>query len=58
MNLSVFFNFELKKCFRVPTPWDLYGAEWDEHSCSLWHISAIFAILAVLATSVTPCYPL
>ena len=25
-----FFYFELKKCFRVPTPWGLYGAEWDE----------------------------
>ena len=30
MNLLVFFNFEPKKCFRVPTPWGLYGAEWDE----------------------------
>ena len=30
MNLLVFFDFELKKCFRVPTPWGLYGAEWDE----------------------------
>ena len=34
-NLLVFFDFEPKKCFRVPTPWGLYGAEWDEHSCSL-----------------------
>ena len=30
MNLLFFFNFEPKKCFRVPTPWGLYGAEWDE----------------------------
>ena len=30
MNLLVFFNFEPEKCFRVPTPWGLYGAEWDE----------------------------
>ena len=30
MNLLVFFNFEPKKCFRVQTPWGLYGAEWDE----------------------------
>ena len=30
MNLLVFFDFEPKKCFRVPTPWGLYGAEWDE----------------------------
>ena len=29
-----FFDFEPKKCFRVPTPWGLYGAEWDERSCS------------------------
>ena len=35
MNLLVFFNFELKKCFRVPTPWGLYGAEWDESLYSL-----------------------
>ena len=27
MNLLVFFDFELKKFFRVPTPWGLYGAE-------------------------------
>ena len=25
-----FFDFEPKKCFRVPTPWGLYGVEWDE----------------------------
>ena len=30
MNLLVFFDFEPKKCFRDPTPWGLYGAEWDE----------------------------
>ena len=29
MNLLIFFNFEPKKCFRVATPWGLYGAEWD-----------------------------
>ena len=29
-NLLVFLDFEPKKCFRVPTPWGLYGAEWDE----------------------------
>ena len=23
-------DFEPKKCFRVPTPWGLYGVEWDE----------------------------
>ena len=35
MNLLVFFEFEPKKCFRVPTPWGLYAAEWDERSCIL-----------------------
>ena len=35
MNLSVFFDFEPKKCFRVPTSWGLYGAEWDYRFCSL-----------------------
>ena len=29
-NLLVFFVVEPKKCLRVPTPWALYGAEWDE----------------------------
>ena len=29
LNLLVSFDFEAKKCFRVPTPWGLYGAEWD-----------------------------
>ena len=29
-NRLVFFDFEPKKCFRVPTPWGLFGAEWDE----------------------------
>ena len=36
MNLLVFFfDFEPKNCFRVPTPWGLYGAEWDERFCTL-----------------------
>ena len=35
MNLLVFFDFELKKCFGVPTLWGLYGLEWDERLCSL-----------------------
>ena len=34
-NLLVFSDFEPKKCFRVPTLWGLYGAEWDERLCSL-----------------------
>ena len=52
MNLLVFFDFEPKKFFRVPTLWGLYGAEWDERLCSLCTFSAIFGMLAVLATSV------
>ena len=24
------FDFDLKKCFRIPTSWGSYGAEWDE----------------------------
>ena len=52
MNLLVFFDFEPKKCYRVPTPWGLYGAEWDER------FSAMFGMLAVLATLVTPWYRL
>ena len=35
MNLLVFFDFEPKKCSRVPTLWGLYGAEWDERLGSL-----------------------
>ena len=35
MNLLVFFDFEPKKCFRVPTPLGLYGAKWDERLSSL-----------------------
>ena len=58
MNLLVFFDFEPKQCFRVPTLWGLYGAEWDERSRSLCTFSPIFGMLAVLATLVTPWYPL
>ena len=58
MNLLVFFDFEPEKCFRVPTPCGLYGAEWDKRFLQFMHFPAIFAMLAVLATSVTPWYPL
>ena len=34
-SFGFFFDFEPKKCFRVPTPWGLYGAEWDERLCTL-----------------------
>ena len=35
MNLLVGFDFEPKKCFQVPSPQGLYGAEWDERFCNL-----------------------
>ena len=35
VNLLLILDFEPKKCFRVPTPWVLYGAERDERSCLL-----------------------
>ena len=35
MNLLVFFDFEPKKCFPVPTPLGLNGAKWDERLRSL-----------------------
>ena len=57
MNLLVFFDFEPKKCFRVPTPLGLYGAKWDERM-QFMHFSAIFAMLGVLANLMTPWYPL
>ena len=40
--LVFFFDFELKKCFRVPTPWGLYGAEWDERFMQFMHFSSNF----------------
>ena len=39
MNLLVVFYFEPKRCFRVPTQWGLYGAEWDER---LYAVYALF----------------
>ena len=58
MNLLVFFDFEPKKFFRVPTLWGLYGGGVGRVLMQFMHFSAIFAMLAVLATSVTPWYPL
>ena len=58
MNLLVFFDFKLKKCFRGP---DSIGFVWGGVGRALtqfMHFPAIFAMLAVLATSVTPWYPL
>ena len=37
----VFFDFEPKKCFRVPTPWGLYGVEWDER-CAVYALFSCF----------------
>ena len=54
MNLLVFFDFEPKKFFRVPTLWGLYGAEWDERLCSLCKFSAIFAMFVDLGDPVVP----
>ena len=55
MNLLLFFDFERKRC--------LYGIcmgfVWDRVGrLQFMHFLAIFAMLVVLATSVTPCYPL
>ena len=58
MNLLVFFDFEPKKCFRVPTLWGFVWGGMGRALMQFMHFSAIFAMLAVLATSVTPWYPL
>ena len=55
-NLLVVFNFEPKKVFPAP---DSMGFVWGGVGRALMqftHFSAIFAVLAVLATSVTPWY--
>ena len=58
MNLLVFFDFEPKKCFRVPTPLGFVWGGLGRALMQFMHFPAIFAMLAVLATSVTPWYPL
>ena len=55
MNLLVFFVFEPKKCFRVPTPQGFYGVEWDKQ---FMQFLVIFFMLPFLATLVTLWYPL
>ena len=58
MNLLVFFDFELKKVFPGS---DSMGFVWGgvgRAPMQLMHFLAIFAMLGVLATSVTPWYPL
>ena len=57
MNLLVFFDFEPKKCFPGA---DSIGFVWGGVGRALvqfMHFSAIYAMLAVLATSVNPWYP-
>ena len=53
-----FFNVEPKRFFRVLTPWGLYVAEWNKRFVQFSPFAAIFAMWAVLATSVNPWYPL
>ena len=58
MNLLVFFLFRAEKVFRGP---HVMGFVWGRVGRALlqfMHFSAIFAMLAVLETSVAPCYPL
>ena len=56
-SFGFFFDFEPKKCFRVPTAW---GFVWGGvgREMQFMHFLAIFAMSAVLATSVTSWYPL
>ena len=35
MNLLAFLDFEPRKCFRLPTPWGLYGAD-VVYGCAWW----------------------
>ena len=53
MNPLVLFHIEPKKCLQVPTPWGLYGTEWDKRLCRLYTFSAILAMLVVFVTLVT-----
>ena len=52
MNLLVLFDVELKKCFRVPTPWGLCGAEWNERFLQFLQFLVGLAMSAFLATLV------
>ena len=57
MNLLVLFLRSAEKMFLGPNS---VGFVWGEVARALMrymHFSAIYAILAVLATSVAPCYP-
>ena len=52
-----FFDFEPNKCL-VPDPMGFVWGGVGRALMQLMHFSAIFTMLAVLATSVTPWYPL
>ena len=57
MNLLVFFDFEPKKCFRVPTLWGLYGAEWDERFCNLCTLFSQFCYVGGFGDLGDPVVP-
>ena len=58
MNLLVFFDVEPKKYFRVPTPMGFVSRGFGRAFMLFMHFSAVFGMLAGLATKVTPWYPL
>ena len=58
INLLVFFDFEPKKVFPGPNSIGFVWGGVGQALMQFMHFSAIFAMSAVLATSVTPCYPL
>ena len=58
MNLLVFFDFEPQKCFRAPTPWGLYGAEWDKHLIAVYAFFSHFCFFGGFGDLGDPWYPL
>ena len=56
MDLLVFFDCERKKCFRVPTPWGLYGAEWGERLC-IYALSSHFCYVGGFGAPGDPTVP-
>ena len=58
MNVLVFFDFEPKKVFPGPASMGFVCGGLGRALMQFMHFLAIFAMLAVLATSVTPWYPL
>ena len=51
-----FFYFEPKKCFQVPTPWGLYGAEWDKR-CAVYAIFSLFCYVGNFGDLGDPVLP-